>query len=75
MGITNYVCSKFHVPKMLTKKLQVLYDMKNHMELIYLVTILKKIFILKIEIKITIGYLIVNFTYFVNLLCFDMLFL
>lgn len=49
--------------------------MKNHMELIYLVTILKKIFILKIEIKITIGYLIVNFTYFVNLLCFDMLFL
>lgn len=75
MGITNYVCGKFHVPKMLTKKLQVLYDMKNHMELIYLVTILKKIFILKIEIKITIGYLIVNFTYFVNLLCFDMLFL
>lgn len=57
------------------KVTSILYDMKNHMELIYLVTILKKIFILKIEIKITIGYLIVNFTYFVNLLCFDMLFL
>ena len=35
----------------------------------------KKIIIVKIEIKITISYLIVNFTYFVNLLCFDMLFL
>lgn len=43
MGITNHVCSKFHVPKLLTKKLQVLYDMKNHMGLIYLVTILKKL--------------------------------
>lgn len=25
MGITNHVCSKFHVPKLLTKKLQVYY--------------------------------------------------
>lgn len=52
MGITNHVCSKFHVPKLLTKKLQVyLYDMKNHMGLIYLVTILKKSLYLKLKLR------------------------
>lgn len=75
MGITNHVCSKFHVPKLLTKKLQVYiwYEKSYGVDIFSNYT--KKIIIVKIEIKITISYLIVNFTYFVNLLCFDMLFL